>query len=131
MPYGRGWFGLGRGWGMGRGWFGICRGFGWGKGWGMGRGLGWWNPYVSPYAGVYGAAAPYWQTLDAWQVPYPAYGAPRSMAYSGPAPASEAMSFAPQMTKEQEFDFLKNQADAIKGQLEQIEARVHDLESEE
>ena len=35
------------------------------------------------------------------------------------------------MTKEQEFDFLKNQAEAIKDQLEQIEARVHDLESEE
>ena len=34
------------------------------------------------------------------------------------------------MTPEQELDFLKNQAEAIKGQLEQIEARTRDLESE-
>jgi hypothetical protein len=46
-------------------------------------------------------------------------------------PASGAMPFAPQMTKEQELDFLRQQAEAIKGQLQQIEARVGDLESEE
>ena len=34
------------------------------------------------------------------------------------------------MTPEQELDFLKNQAEAIKGQLEQIEVRMQDLESE-
>ena len=102
-----------------------------GRGWAMGRGIGWGNPDVSPYAGMYGGPAPYRQTPYAWQVPYPAYGAPWSMAYSEPRPASEAMPFAPQMTKEQESDFLKNQAEAIKDQLEQIEARVHDLESEE
>jgi len=34
------------------------------------------------------------------------------------------------MTREQELDFLKNQAEAIKGQLEQIEVRMHGLESE-
>jgi len=38
--------------------------------------------------------------------------------------------FAPQMTPEQELDFLKNQAEAIKGQLEQIDARMRGLESE-
>jgi hypothetical protein len=53
------------------------------------------------------------------------------MAYSEPGPASEAMPLAPQMTKEQELDSLRNEADAIKGQLERIETRVHDLESEE
>ena len=138
---GRGWgmgrgLGMGRGWGMGRG-LGIGRGLGMGRGWGMGRGLGmgrrigWGNPDVSPYAGMYGGAAPDRQMSYAWQVPYPAHGAPWSMAYSEQRPASEAMPFAPQMTKEQESDFLKNQAEAIKDQLEQIEARVHDLESEE
>jgi len=35
------------------------------------------------------------------------------------------------MTREQEFDFLKNQAQTIKGQLEQIENRIRDLETEE
>ena len=150
MPYGRGWFGLGRGlgwgrgwgmgrgrfgmgkgWGMGRGWFGMGRGLGWGRGWAMGTGIGWGNPDVSPYAGMYGGAAPYRQTPYAWQVPYPAYGAPWSMAHSEPRPSSEAMPFAPQMTKEQEFDFLKNQAEAIKDQLEQIDARMRELEGDE
>ena len=40
------------------------------------------------------------------------------------------MPFAPQVTPEQEFDFLKNQAEEIKGQLKQIETRMRDLESE-
>jgi len=43
----------------------------------------------------------------------------------GPAP------FAPQIPPEQELDFLKNQAEAIKGQLEQIGTRMRELESEE
>jgi len=33
------------------------------------------------------------------------------------------------MTREQELDFLKTQAEAIKGQLEQIESRMRDLEA--
>ena len=36
----------------------------------------------------------------------------------------------PISTPEQELDFLKSEAEAIKGQLEQIEARIRDLESE-
>ena len=38
--------------------------------------------------------------------------------------------YAPQMTREQELDFLKSQAEAIKGQLEQIDARIKELETE-
>jgi hypothetical protein len=34
------------------------------------------------------------------------------------------------VTREQELGFLKSQAEAIKGQLEQIESRVRDLEAE-
>jgi len=34
------------------------------------------------------------------------------------------------MTREQELDFLKNQANTVKSQLEQIEAMMRDLESE-
>jgi hypothetical protein len=37
--------------------------------------------------------------------------------------------YVPTMTKEQELDFLKNQAQAMKGQLEQIEARIQQLGS--
>jgi len=38
--------------------------------------------------------------------------------------------FTPQVTPEQELDFLRNQAEAIGEQLEQIETRMHELESE-
>ena len=34
------------------------------------------------------------------------------------------------MTREQELDFLQNQAQAVKGQLDQIETRIRNLESE-
>ena len=62
---------------------------------------------------------------------YPPYGVPRGMPYYGAGPiAPGAVPFAPQMTREQELDFLKNQAQAMRGQLEQIEARVQQLGSE-
>jgi len=51
---------------------------------------------------------------------YPYYGQPATL---GVAP------FAPQMTREQELDFLKSQAQAVKGQLEQIESRMRELEA--
>ena len=35
--------------------------------------------------------------------------------------------FAPQIAKEQELDFLKNQADVLRRQLEQIEAGIREL----
>ena len=38
--------------------------------------------------------------------------------------------YAPQMTREQEVDFLRNQAGAIKEELEQIDARIKELETE-
>jgi hypothetical protein len=54
--------------------------------------------------------------MQAGRAPYPSYGG---------VPTT-----APGMTPEQELDFLKNQTQAIREQLEQIEAKVHDLESE-
>jgi len=75
------------------------------------------------FSGAAGALAqqPYQQT------PYPAspgFGVGQGSYSPYAAP------FAPQVTPEQELDFLKNQAEAIKGQLEQIEARMRDLEDE-
>ena len=64
--------------------------------------------------------------FGAGQAPYPFYsGAPMP----GAPPTSGA--FAPQMTSEQELDFLKDQADMVKSQLEQIESRMRELESKE
>jgi hypothetical protein len=56
-----------------------------------------------------------------WPYQHPFYSQPAAPGYTP---------FTPQMTKEEELDYLKNQAEAIKGQLEQIETRMHDLESE-
>jgi hypothetical protein len=52
-----------------------------------------------------------------------AAGAPVAWPYQQPA-------FAPQVSQEQELDFLRDQAEAINEQLEQIQARIRDLESE-
>jgi len=65
---------------------------------------------------------------------YPSYGSPGAMPYGyggasmGAVPGANP--YAPQMTREQELDFLRSQAEAIKGQLEQIDARMRDMESE-
>jgi len=87
----------------GRGWgFGYGRGFGRGRGWGrgFGRGFGWgWGAY--PYA--YG---------------YPYYGNPY-MAPSYPA----------NITPKQEADMLKAQAQAMQEEIDAINQRVKDLES--
>ncbi len=37
--------------------------------------------------------------------------------------------YAPQMPQEQEIDWLKSQAEAIKAELNQVEARIQDLGS--
>ena len=37
---------------------------------------------------------------------------------------------APQMSREQELDFLKSQAEEMKRQLEQIDARIKELETD-
>ena len=93
----------------------------------IGRGRGGLPRCWYPWAGV---APGYWQTPQAGQFPYPAYSAPWNTPYYGTPPTPETMPFAPQMTKEQELDFLKNQAESIKSQLEQIGARIKELESE-
>ena len=140
--------GIGRGFGLGMG-RGFGRGFGFGMGRGFGRGMGFgfrgssppW-PYIGlgrgglPRCGYFfsGAAGvqPEWSYQ---QFPYtadPGFSAGQN-PYSYPAgvpPAPGTMPFAPQVTPEQELDFLENQAEAIKGQLEQIDARMRDLESE-
>jgi len=38
--------------------------------------------------------------------------------------------FPPQITRDQELDFLKNQAQALRAQLDEIEARVNRLSAE-
>ncbi len=66
---------------------------------------------------------------------YPYPGIPDYYANPGVMPSASppypgANPYAPQMTREQELDFLRNQAEAIKGQLEQIDVRIKELEEE-
>ena len=123
MPFGDGTGPRGLGPMTGRG-AGFCAGFG-APGFtnpmpGRWFGRGWRAPsYGSPGAMPYGGAA------------YPA-----AMPYGGYAGAGMggvpgAYPYAPQMTREQELDFLRSQAQAIKGQLEQIDGRIKELEKEE
>jgi len=60
------------------------------------------------------------------------YAGPVPYGYAG-APAGAvpgAYPYAPQMTREQELDFLRDQAEAIKGQSEEIQTRIAELETE-
>jgi hypothetical protein len=61
---------------------------------------GWWYGYVPPYASFY--ADPHF-----WGSPY-----------------------APQMTREEELEYLKNEAEAMKQELDEINARIRELEGE-
>ena len=119
----------------------MPNGFGFGGGWGFGfRGSSPPWPYVGlgrgglPRCWYFLGAVPqaYWPAMQTGQAPYPYYGgAWATPFYGGPATAPGATPFAPQMTKEQELDFLRSEAQAVKGQLEEIEARISELEAEE
>ena len=114
---------------------GYGRGFG-GRGWGFGfRG----NSPPWPFVGLGRGGLPrcgyFLSGAAGMYVPpaYPFYGSPGAVPYGGYAggPAGVvpgADPYAPQMTREQELDFLRSQAEAIKGQLEQIDARIRELE---
>ncbi len=62
-------------------------------------------------------------------------GAPAPRSYSpsfqpGMPTANVYPPYAPPATREEELNYLKDQAEAIKGQLEQIESRMRDLETD-
>ena len=87
---------------------------------GMGPMTGGGRGFCSP-GGIGAASRPYGASQGRGYG-YPYYGA--GLAVPGDVP------FAPQMTREQELDFLKNQAQAMRGQLEQIQSRIQQLGSE-
>jgi hypothetical protein len=76
---------------------------------------------------------------------YPSYGSPWAMPYYGgmaypraipygyagaPVGAvSGADPYGPQMTRQQELNFLKSEAEAIKEELDEIDARIKELET--
>jgi hypothetical protein len=109
---------------------GFGRGVGSGRGFGGGMGFGFrgssppW-PYVGrgrgglPRCGYFiaGAGAP-----AEWSY--------RPSFYAGMPAAGVYPPYAPAVTKEEELNYLKDQAEAIKGQLEAIESRIEQLSTE-
>ena len=108
--------------------FGRGRGFGRGFGGGMSFGFRGASP-PWPYVGIGRGGLPrcgYFLSGAGAPAPWPYqpsfYGQPATPGYTP---------FTPQMTKEEELDYLRNQAEAIKEQLDQIESRMRDLEGEQ
>jgi hypothetical protein len=108
--------------------FGQGRGLGRGAGGGMGFGFRgssppW--PYVGrgrgglPRCGYYFGGA---------GVPAIGFNQPQSF-YAGMPPGPGYVPYNPSMSREDELNFMKDQAEAIKGQLEEIESRMRDLEA--
>jgi len=107
---------------------------GFGRGFGLGRGMGFgfrgssppW-PYIGrgrgglPRCGYFFAQAGMRPASLYAPSPYPYYRPQSAPAYT---------SFTSPMSKEEELSYMKDQAETIKAELEQIEARVIDLESE-
>lgn len=108
--------------------YGFGRGGGYGRGFGGGMGFGFrgasppW-PYIGrgrgglPRCGYF-IGGP---TLPAPWSYHPFYH--RQTMAPGMYPAN-----VPPISKDEELNYLKDQAEAIKGQLEEIESRMHELE---
>jgi hypothetical protein len=91
-----------------------------------GRGRGGLPRGAYPSTGVFG-------TIGRWLSPYrPGYQAGPGVyqQYAPPAYATRNVPSDSQVTPDQELDFLRDQAEAVNEQLEHIEARIKDLESD-
>ena len=109
-------------------------GFGYGRGSGF-RGASPPWPYIGrgrgglPRCGYFGAytAPPY----APGSMPYPSYSGAWGPGYhAGPATYG-ASPYAPPMSREQELDLLREEANVVKAQLDEIEARIKGLEGEQ
>jgi hypothetical protein len=72
--------------------------------------------------------------MQAGQAPYPMYGGAGTMPYGFPqAPGITpgVAPFAPGASPEQELSFLRDQAGALKNQIDQINSRIKELEKTE
>jgi hypothetical protein len=108
------------------------RGFGRG-GWGFGfRGSSPPWPYVGLGRGGLPRCGYFLSGAAGMSAPpgYPSYGSPWATPYGYAGAPIGADPYAPQMTREQELDFLKSKAKATKGELQQIDARIKELETD-
>ena len=101
---------------------GFCSPWGLGSVYGFGRGI----PY--PRYGIPNRF-PYGGTPYAGAAPYSYGGVPPGAMPGSLLNVPGANLYASPMSEAQELDFLKNQAQAIKSQLEQITNRIRELET--
>ena len=59
------------------------------------------------------------------------YQQPANDVFAGQPYAPVYGPYTPQMTEEQEIGFLREQADMIKNQLEQVDTRINELENKQ
>ena len=71
-------------------------------------------------------AEDFWQAMQSDQPIYPGHGPGRGYSSPGYQPPG-----GPMMSQEQELEFLKNQAEFLKLQMEHIDKRIKKLEQEE
>ena len=90
---------------------------------GMGPMTGGGRGFCSPWG--MGAAYRGWIAPPYPRVPYAPPGGYGAMPYQ--ATGQWAAPFAPQMTRQQELDFLRSEAEAVRENLEQIESRINEL----
>lgn len=90
------------------------------RGFGMGRG-GWFSPWGRPMGMGY-------PMLGGWTYPYGGMGQmPYYPPLGGFGPPG-MLPFGPPMAPEQEIAFLRDQAQMLKGQMDQIDARIKELD---
>jgi len=98
--------------------------FGWGRGRGGGRGQRNWF-YATGLTGQQRAAMGWPAFGDA-----PPYAAPYAPPYAAPYAAPYGAPFEPAMSREQELDALKDQAEGFEEALKEIKNRIKELESQ-
>ena len=108
--------------------FGRGRGFGRGFGRGMGFGFRGTSP-PWPYVGIGRGGLPRCGYFLSGA------GAPSPLPYQPPFYGQEAAApgyapFSPQMSREEEFGYLKDEAGALREQLKELEARIGQLSTE-
>jgi hypothetical protein len=109
--------------------FGQGRGFSRGAGGGMGFGFRGSSP-PWPYVGRGRGGLPrcgYYFSSAGVPIPQPYQPQP---FYSGMTPVPGYAPYSSRMTREDELNHMKDQAEAIKRQLEEIESRMRALETE-
>jgi hypothetical protein len=106
---------------------GFRRGGGFGRGFGGGMGFGFRGSSPPwPYVGLGRGGLPRCGYFFNW-VGTPAPSPYQTSFYPGAAPGY--VPYSSQMTEDEELNYLKDQAEAIKAQLKEIETRMRDLEA--